>query len=413
MRSGARRGEERGAWCAAAVVCVLTGCAATVAGERANGDAAAPRDASGGDVAIERDVGVSCADDVPSGPPRVARIAAGIAGTCAVMSDRTVRCWGFLPSVTDAGALIELRRATPIEGLRGVVQIALGETHACVVTCGGRVRCWGENSGGQLGDGTRTARATPVEVPLPLAAVEVVASRWHSCARLTDGTLHCWGYAISAVLAGADASRGLRPIAVAGLDGVTLVRLTAIGTTNGAVRSDGSLWRWGVATSWDPARAAPRPARFDTSLVRAPVVAFVGNFVEGVCVLDANGATRCWAGEGADLFSLPAPLTAMRVAEIESSDEHLCGRGVDGSVWCASRPGQGWRSFGQGPPPPDHTFARGPVLGIRDAVQLAVGELHACALLAGGEVRCWGVGGYAGDGTRDTAYTPVTVRGLD
>jgi len=36
--------------------------------------------------------------------------------------------------------------------------------NACGVTLGGHAYCWGDNFAGQLGSGTNTASATPVQV---------------------------------------------------------------------------------------------------------------------------------------------------------------------------------------------------------------------------------------------------------
>lgn len=56
------------------------------------------------------------------------------------------------------------------------------------------MKCWGENTEGQLGDGTRTNHATPVEVSsLGDRVLAVAAGAWHSCALTTDGGLKCWG----------------------------------------------------------------------------------------------------------------------------------------------------------------------------------------------------------------------------
>jgi Regulator of chromosome condensation (RCC1) repeat len=56
------------------------------------------------------------------------------------------------------------------------------------------VRCWGDNSNGQLGDGTTTDRSTPVSVSsLGGTAVAIVAGWEHTCAVLSGGSVRCWG----------------------------------------------------------------------------------------------------------------------------------------------------------------------------------------------------------------------------
>jgi alpha-tubulin suppressor-like RCC1 family protein len=42
------------------------------------------------------------------------------------------------------------------------VQIATGTFHTCALLSDKTIQCWGNNNRGQLGDGTQTERDTPV-----------------------------------------------------------------------------------------------------------------------------------------------------------------------------------------------------------------------------------------------------------
>ena len=58
---------------------------------------------------------------------------------------------------------------------------------------GGGVKCWGDNLNGQLGDGTRTTRATPVDVSgLQPAWLRLQLVRAHLCPHRRGG-VKCWG----------------------------------------------------------------------------------------------------------------------------------------------------------------------------------------------------------------------------
>ena len=58
-----------------------------------------------------------------------------------------------------------------------------------------QVWCWGYNTYGHLGDGSTTARTTPVlVVGLPGNATNVDCGHVHTCAISNSSSLWCWGY---------------------------------------------------------------------------------------------------------------------------------------------------------------------------------------------------------------------------
>ncbi len=141
-----------------------------------------------------QDGGVSCWGHGTPKPLQIKGISGAIriaasdgATACAVLEDATVRCW----TMDDAG-----KPATdPAPGLRDVVMIAAASDHGCALLKSGAVSCWGDNCAGQLGDGTRVARATPAPVVDLARAVGVAVSPARSCALLPSHALACWGAA--------------------------------------------------------------------------------------------------------------------------------------------------------------------------------------------------------------------------
>jgi len=95
---------------------------------------------------------------------------------------------------------------------------------------------------------------------------------------------------------------------------------------------------------------------------------------------------------------------------------HTCLRKSDGKVQCWGDNGAGQLgdavSFDAGPRSP----AKVPqdVVGLTDAVQLASGLSHSCAVRRGGTVVCWGFNffGQLGDGTTQRSSSPVAVVGV-
>src|SRR5262249_19331821 len=85
---------------------------------------------------------------------------------CALDDQGVVSCWGRDNGYGQLGDGTERihRGPRPVPGLHDAISLAVGFQHACALIRGGEVYCWGENHDGQLGDGTRVDRASPVRV---------------------------------------------------------------------------------------------------------------------------------------------------------------------------------------------------------------------------------------------------------
>jgi alpha-tubulin suppressor-like RCC1 family protein len=76
---------------------------------------------------------------------------------------------------------------------------ATGDDHTCALRSDGTVVCWGANDRGQLGDRTTQDRTAPVSVPGLDRVAQLVVGGAHTCARrrdprgLGEGTALCWG----------------------------------------------------------------------------------------------------------------------------------------------------------------------------------------------------------------------------
>jgi alpha-tubulin suppressor-like RCC1 family protein len=151
---------------------------------------------------------------------RATALGAGDRHTCALLADGRVQCWGY----NRAGQLGDgttTQRSTPttVTGLGGrATALAAGWSHTCALLADGRVQCWGNNSLGQLGDGTTTQRSTPTTVTgLGGMATALAAGGEHTCALLEGGRVQCWGYNSAGQLGDGTTTSRSTPVTVVGL----------------------------------------------------------------------------------------------------------------------------------------------------------------------------------------------------
>ena len=71
--------------------------------------------------------------------------------------------------------------------------LSAGGAHTCGVTTNGSSYCWGDNSAGQLGNGSKAASKTPVRVSGGLSFEAISAGTRHTCGVTTDGAVFCFG----------------------------------------------------------------------------------------------------------------------------------------------------------------------------------------------------------------------------
>jgi alpha-tubulin suppressor-like RCC1 family protein len=319
----------------------------------------------------------------------------------------------------------ELVMATPVMTVVGN-PISAGESHSCALQTAGTVSCWGNNSVGQLGDGTTVNKSTPTPTLVPIlifgltpmtGVVAITAGDNHNCALKTDGTVRCWGWNAYGQLGDGSTTNSLTPKLVSGLTGVAAIAAGARHTC--ALKTDGtvSCWGWnaygqlGDGTSTD--RNIPTVVTGLTG-----VTSLIGGRYHS-CALKTDGIVRCWGdnsflqlGDGTTTDS-PSPQVVpglTGVASLKANGYHTCALKTDGTARC-----WGYNSTGQlGDGSTTNKSSPTVVLGFTGGAALTGGLYHTCASQTVGTVRCWGRNdfGQLGDSTLTDKLTSTAVPGL-
>ncbi|MCX6015025.1 MAG: hypothetical protein NT020_05480, partial [Chloroflexales bacterium] len=99
-----------------------------------------------------------------------------------------------------------------------VPDIVVGTDFSCALDDSGTVWCWGDNTYGQLGDGTTTPSSEPVQVTGLSGVQSFSAGSTHVCAIDGSNAVWCWGHNDHGQLGTNNILDSSSPIQVSGTD---------------------------------------------------------------------------------------------------------------------------------------------------------------------------------------------------
>jgi len=204
--------------------CALSGADSAAACWGVNGDAGKPFGQLGTFATTEMCGAFTCST-VPRaviGGHKFIAIAGGARHTCASEAGTAhVYCWGRGSSgQLGNGATDSSATPVAVAGPLQAFQISAGGLfagHTCAVNGGaGGAFCWGDNSFGQLGDGTTTSRLVPVAVASNLIFTSISAGQAHTCGVTNAGDIYCWGRNFFGQLGNSSNTDSPTPVLVSG-----------------------------------------------------------------------------------------------------------------------------------------------------------------------------------------------------
>ncbi len=302
----------------------------------------------------------------------IVAVAAGQDHSLAIKSDGTLLSWGsdddgklgdggfFSQGVSDGPKIIS--------GISGIIAVAAGRNFSLALKSDGTVLSWGANGEGELGTGGSVdyTNTSPITIPSlsNVIAISAASGSRHALALLSDGTLKGWGLSAAGQL-GEPGSKNYQttPVTISGIDNI--VSIATGEYSSWAIKSDGSLFGWGISTKAFPNGDQSNTPTFIQGATDIVAVA-PGN--QHTLALKANGTLLGW------------------------------GQNVNGEL------GLGNSSNGQNP------GAIAP--GLNDIAAIAAGATSSYALTANGKIQSWGAdttGQLGNGGANETKLAPGLV----
>ena len=278
----------------------------------------------------------------------------------------------------------------------------LGATLAAVMV--GMAGCGGGGSGGSGGSG-----GGGTFTPLPIETLPVFSTKFNGPTHALVGVANT--YSVSVV-------GGVRSASTAYDFGDA-----TLGAGNSTPKTFAKIGRFvATSTTTNGAGGAVSTHTKNVLVATSPIVS--GDSFS--CALGNDNSVSCWGNNSQGRTGQPAPVSANSntpvvvpglndVLALAAGAAHSCAIKLNGTVWCWGNNQYG--QLGDGTASGFNGFKATPVqvVGISDAVQIAAGDWHTCAVRrVSGAVLCWGLNqnGQLGDGTKVSHTTPVASSGL-
>ncbi|MCB9092196.1 MAG: hypothetical protein H6620_06515, partial [Halobacteriovoraceae bacterium] len=319
---------------------------------------------------------------------------------CGLTDRGQVYCWGDdnydqtadgVSGEQDKNKPVLIANDTLIVGEQ-FVHIYSGGTFSCGITNHRHTYCWGDDSQGQLGNGSGLTSQQNMPSLIDLTNLSLGESfislslgHSHACGMTTHGNAYCWGYDFDGQL-GDDAS-------TTNQDKPTIVDLTNVATYSGTGARLTSIYAYSSHT----------------------------------CGIATDGKGYCWgynnSGQLGDGTSVSKGIPSLVIQGTRSATEvftelalgevHTCGVTDLGKAYCwgdnsSSQVGNGG---GAGPYSAPQTVNVVNIPTMEKLVKIDAGDYHTCAITSGKELYCWGADTYGqlGDDGTPTNRNKATI----
>jgi alpha-tubulin suppressor-like RCC1 family protein len=254
-------------------------------------------------------VGISSLLPVPvNGGLSFTAISSGFNHTCALTPAGRAYCWGRnsagqLGDGLTASSSVPVAVVGPLSGAPLTFRsLSAGSGHTCAITNAGAMYCWGYNPDGRLGDGTIADSLVPIAVlgpalSAPLEFSTVSAGSRSTCGITTAGATYCWGDNTYGQLGDGSTNASLRPIAVVAPQGGSLLSFASLSAANAftcGITTSATAYCWGNNTYGGLGNGTTTHSDRPVPVSGGIRFAQVSGGTQATCGIDLSGGAYCW-----------------------------------------------------------------------------------------------------------------------
>jgi alpha-tubulin suppressor-like RCC1 family protein len=335
------------------------------------------------------------------------KVACGHGHDLALRADGALHAWGDNSYGQLGDGTIVSQHSPKLIGT-GYAAVAAGTSTSFALKADGSLYAWGYNGGGEVGDGTTTDQHSPKLIGTGYAAI--AGGGEHTLALMADGSLYAWGNNSYGQLGDGTTTAQHAPELV----GTGYSAIAAGGYHSMALKTDGSLYAWGNNSSGQLGDGTTA-AQHAPELIGTGYVMIAGSGYHSLA-LRADGNLYAWGandngqlGDGTTTVQHAPELIGTGYRAIATGVWHgLALKGDGGSLYAWGRNQEG--QLGDGTINEQDT----PELIGSGYAALSCGTYHSLGVKADGSLSAWGDNGFGqlGDGTTTQNLVPKRVFSL-